>query len=204
MTEYRVQPGDTFYLLAQRIGGSWQDFVDCNPGIDPNCLQVGQAIILPKLNSSTPGKEQYAEISLHEGQNYSGDHLDDVEMEIEGVRFRVKRIGESRIPHEVHLTVPRTEIRKIQPQGENGPCEVQIMLSNVNIIHSPRLMSERPYSQTSSGDSRPSQQPQDSQLTQGPSQPTPTTQAQGTNAPLAQVNELRYDIRPDLPRPINP
>lgn len=141
MLEYMIQPGDTFFRLAQRLGGSCEDFIRCNPEIDPNCLHVGQKIVLPELKNPK-GREQYAEVSLEQGNQYSGDHLDDIEMEIEGVRFRVKRIGESKIPHEVQLTVPRTEIRKIQPQGEHGPCEVQIMLSNVNIIHSPRLMSE--------------------------------------------------------------
>lgn len=180
MSEYTIQSGDTFYRLAQRMGGSCEDFTQCNPGINPNSLQIGQKIVLPEFENST-GREHYAEVSLDQGNRYSGDHLDDIEMEIEGVRFRVKRIGESKIPHEIQLTVPRTEIRKIQPHGEQGPCEVQIMLSNVNIIHSPRLMSE------GGGAKRADSQASGSQARQ-------------ETTPLSQTSELRFDVRPDSPQ----
>ena len=62
-------------------------------------------------------------------------------MEVEGVRVHLRRIGEPITPHEVHLILPRTEIRKFQPAGECGPTEVQIMLSNLNVVLSPRLVS---------------------------------------------------------------
>ncbi|AHF07416.1 LysM peptidoglycan-binding domain-containing protein [Desulfitobacterium metallireducens] len=141
MPDYVIQRGDDYFRLAQRLGGTCEEWMLANPGINPLTLQIGQKIVLPELKSSN-AHEQYAEISVDKGNQYAGDKMDDVEMEIEGVRFRIKRIGESRVPHEIHLIVPRTEIRKIQPQGEHGPCEVQIMLSNVDIVHSPRLMSE--------------------------------------------------------------
>lgn len=141
MPEYVIQRGDDFYRLAQRFGGNCEDWQLANPGINPVTLQIGQKVVLPPILNSK-AREQYAELTTEEGKEFAGDHMDDVEMEIEGVRFRIKRIGESKIPHEIHLIVPRTEIRKIQPQGEQGPCEVQIMLSNVDIVHSPRLMSE--------------------------------------------------------------
>jgi LysM repeat protein len=188
MPEYIIQPGDTFYRLSQRMGGSCEDWIQANPGLNPSCLQIGQKIVLPGLKNPK-GREQYAEVSLDEGTEYSGDHLDDVEIEVEGVRFRVKRIGESRIPHEVQLTLPRTEIRKIQPQGEQGPCEVQIMLSNVNIIHSPRLMSE-------GGGTR---------ISKGQETPSTTTQSAASSSSqppaLSQISELSRDIRPDMPHP---
>ncbi|MGI6118977.1 MAG: LysM peptidoglycan-binding domain-containing protein [Desulfosporosinus sp.] len=138
--EYCIQPGDSFYNLAQRWGGTCDDFLRANPYVDPLKLQIGQKIVLPELKS-LKGQEQYAEISTEQGQQFAGDYLDNVEMEVEGVRFRLRRIGEPKVPHEVHFILPRTEIRKIQPAGEGGPCEVQIMLSNLNVILSPRLMS---------------------------------------------------------------
>lgn len=141
MREYVIQRGDDFYRLAQRLGGTCEDWMFANPGLNPLTLQIGQKIVLPEI-MNPKAREQYAEVGVDQGNEFAGDHMDDVEMEIEGVRFRVKRIGESKVPHEIHLIVPRTEIRKIQPQGEQGPCEIQIMLSNVDIVHSPRLMSE--------------------------------------------------------------
>lgn len=204
MPEYLIQSGDTFFRLAQKMGGTCEDWIQANPALNPNFLQVGQKIVLPGLKNPK-GREQYAEVSLDEGTEYAGDHLDDIEMEIEGVRFRVKRIGESRIPHEIHLTVPRTEIRKIQPQGVNGPCEVQIMLSNVNIIHSPRLMSEgggatRTGSQGSTNQS--GSQGSTSQLgMQGSANQGGTLGGQGENdvQALSQTGELRFDVRADRP-----
>lgn len=138
--EYIIQPGDTFYLLSKRWGGTCDDWVRVNPRLNPDTLQVGQRITLPALSG---GRDQYVEVSLAQGREFSGEHMDEIEMELEGVQFKLRRVGESRIPHEIHFILPRAEIRKIQPQGEHGPTEVQIMLSNVDIVHSPRLMSDR-------------------------------------------------------------
>ena len=77
---------------------------------------------------------------MDHGQEFVGEYLDQVEMEVEGVSFRVRRIGEPKVPHEIHLILPRAEIRKVQPAGDGGPCEVQIMLSNMDIVLSPRLV----------------------------------------------------------------
>ena len=44
---YTIQPGDTFFQIAQRLGLSLQALVAANPGIDPNRLQVGQVICIP-------------------------------------------------------------------------------------------------------------------------------------------------------------
>lgn len=139
-TNYKIKDGDDFYCLAQRYGGTCDDFMQVNPGVDPQKLQIGQVIVLPKFSASK-GLEQYADISLVDGHEFVGKNLDEVEMEVDGVRFRVRRIGESKVPHEIHLILPRVEIRKIQPAGELGPSETQIMISNLNIVHSPRLTS---------------------------------------------------------------
>ena len=138
---YSIQPGDNFHCLAQRWGGTCDDFLQCNPSVDPFKLQIGQKIVLPEFKESSKGQEQYADISADHGQEFVGDYLDDVEMEVEGVRLRLRRIGEPKIPHEIHFILPRTEIRKIQPAGEGGPTEVQIMLSNLDVVLSPRLVS---------------------------------------------------------------
>jgi len=139
--EYCIQAGDNFHGLAQLWGGTCDDFIQVNPSVDPMKLQIGQKIVLPEFKGTIKGKEQYADIRLDQGQEFVGDYLDDVEMEVEGVRFRLRRIGEPKIPHEIHFILPRTEIRKIQPAGEGGPTEVQIMLSNLDVVLSPRLVS---------------------------------------------------------------
>ena len=140
--EYILQAGENFYGLAQRMGCSCEDFIQCNPQVDPWKLQIGQKIVLPEFKTDLGGREQYADIRVDGGaQEFAGNYLDDVEMEIEGVRVRLRRIGEPSVPHEVHFILPRTEIRKIQPAGECGPCEVQIMLSNLNVVLSPRFLS---------------------------------------------------------------
>jgi len=139
--EYYIQPGDNFHALAQRWGGTCDDFLQVNPCIDPLKLQVGQKIVLPGFKGPTKGQAQYADIRVDHGQEFVGEYLDEVEMEIEGVSFRVRRIGEPKVPHEIHLILPRAEIHKFQPAGEGGPCEVQIMLSNMDIVLSPRLVS---------------------------------------------------------------
>lgn len=138
---YSIQPGDNFHCLAQRWGGTCDDFLQVNPGVDPLKLQIGQKIVLPEFKGLTKGQEQYADISTARGQEFVGDYLDDVEMEVEGVHLRLRRVGEPKVPHEIHFILPRTEIRKIQPPDGCGPSEVQIMLSNLDVVLSPRLVS---------------------------------------------------------------
>ncbi len=175
MGEYVIRRGDTFFQLSQKLGGSYEEWLLANPGLNPMSLQIGQVIRIPPLTHGT-GEESYREISAIQETTYGRENYDDMEIEVEGVRFRVKRIGESRVPHEIHLNVPRTEIRKIQPYGIHGPCEVQIMLSNVNIIHSPRLMSDPPRNRTGEGSS----------VTNGAPE-------------LSRIGELEGDIRWDSP-----
>lgn len=172
--EYCIQPGDNFYVLAQRWGGTCEDFLMVNPSVDPLKLQIGQKIVLPEFKGSK-GLEQYANIDTKQGQEFVGEYLDEVEMEIEGVRVRLRRIGEPATPHEVHFLLPRTEIRKVQPAGGCGPSEVQIMLSNLNLILSPRLVigdGDRAEQGKMSVSTKPQDQtaPQTSQLQQDQTQ----------------------------------
>lgn len=138
---YYIQPGDNFYALAQRWGGTCADYLQANPSVDPLKLQIGQKIVLPEFTEMPQGQGEYVDIGVEQSRGFRGEYLDEVEMEVEGVNFRLRRIGEPKVPSEVHFVLPRTEIHKIQPAGGCGPAEVQIMLSNLNVVVSPRLMS---------------------------------------------------------------
>ncbi len=44
---YSIQPGDTFFKLAQRYGTTVEAIMQANPGVSPENLQVGQVINIP-------------------------------------------------------------------------------------------------------------------------------------------------------------
>ncbi|RJE48370.1 MULTISPECIES: LysM domain-containing protein [unclassified Dehalobacter] len=148
MKKYTIKTGDTFFLLAGRNGCCWQDIGKANPGVDPCALVIGQVINIPDRQTSGYGASGSA------GSTYSNDpgnyltsgyaqkRYDDVILEVEGVKIRVARIGEPTVPHEVHFILPRTEIRKVECPG-NGVIETSIMLSNINIVNSPRIEGEK-------------------------------------------------------------
>jgi len=134
--EYTIKAGDSFFRVAQQNNCCWQDLIDLNPGLDPYQLQIGQKIRLPAKNSKSFGNCMG---TTKKGENYH--RCDDVLVEIEGIRFRVTRLGEPNIPHENHLILPRTEIRKVEYLG-TGVVETNIMISNINIVNSPRFEGE--------------------------------------------------------------
>ncbi|HOC06220.1 MAG: LysM peptidoglycan-binding domain-containing protein [Bacillota bacterium] len=45
---YTIQPGDTYFLLAQRFGTTVNAIQQANPGVNPNNLQIGQVICIPQ------------------------------------------------------------------------------------------------------------------------------------------------------------
>ena len=45
--EYTVKRGDSFYLIAQRLGISLRDLLDANPDIPPSRLMVGDVLCIP-------------------------------------------------------------------------------------------------------------------------------------------------------------
>jgi len=51
---YTIQPGDTFFLLAQRFGTTVEAIQAANPGVDPQNLQVGQQICIPVRPTPSP------------------------------------------------------------------------------------------------------------------------------------------------------
>ena len=139
--EYVIKAGDTFYKLGQKLGGTGEEWMKANPGINPGALQIGQKLNYPTSVKSGDGSlNAYAHSGQSGSDKFCGESMDEISMEIEGLKFSIRRVGEMKVPHELHLILPRTEIRKVQPVA-GGPCEVQIMLSNINLVHSPRLMS---------------------------------------------------------------
>ncbi|MDR1570463.1 MAG: LysM peptidoglycan-binding domain-containing protein [Oscillospiraceae bacterium] len=53
-TKYIVQKGDTFFLLAQKNGVDLTDLLAANPGVNPEKLEVGAAICIPKKPDDKP------------------------------------------------------------------------------------------------------------------------------------------------------
>jgi LysM repeat protein len=47
-TTYVVQPGDTLYSIAVRFGVSLQALIEANQIEDPNQLQAGQVLVIPR------------------------------------------------------------------------------------------------------------------------------------------------------------
>jgi len=145
LNRYIIQAGDSFFRLAKQNGCSWQDVARINPGLDPYRLQIGQVINLPVSTASGNKASAGAggcNCSAAAGKGYGG-RCDDILVEVEGVRFRVVRAGEASVPHEVHLILPRTEIHKVE-HPQTGVIETSIMISNINIVNSPRFHGEGP------------------------------------------------------------
>ncbi|MGI6527321.1 MAG: LysM peptidoglycan-binding domain-containing protein [Caldicoprobacterales bacterium] len=47
-SEYTIRAGDTFFRIAARFNISVQALLDANPGVDPDMLQIGQVICVPR------------------------------------------------------------------------------------------------------------------------------------------------------------
>lgn len=48
-TPYIVKPGDTFWLISQRLGVPVQNIIMLNPGVNPYRLMIGQQICIPTM-----------------------------------------------------------------------------------------------------------------------------------------------------------
>ena len=61
---YTVQKGDTFWDLSKQSGGAYsvEDLKKWNPGVNPDKLQIGQAINIPALNGQTEIYEEEASV----------------------------------------------------------------------------------------------------------------------------------------------
>ena len=51
---YTIKAGDTLFALSQQFGVSVEAIMRANPGIDPNRLQIGQTICIPRAVTPTP------------------------------------------------------------------------------------------------------------------------------------------------------
>jgi murein DD-endopeptidase MepM/ murein hydrolase activator NlpD len=148
LKKYTIKTGDTFFLLASQNGCCWQDISKANPRVDPCALVIGQVINIPdrQASGSVASRSAGSTYSNDPGNYFTSGYVqkryDDVILEVEGVKIRVARIGEPTVPHEVHFILPRTEIRKVECPG-NGVIETSIMLSNINIVNSPRIEGEK-------------------------------------------------------------
>ncbi|MGI6141409.1 MAG: LysM peptidoglycan-binding domain-containing protein [Caldicoprobacterales bacterium] len=47
-SEYVIRAGDTFFSIAARFNISVQALIDANPGVNPDALQIGQVICVPR------------------------------------------------------------------------------------------------------------------------------------------------------------
>ena len=51
---YTIRSGDTLYLLAIRYNTTVEAIMAANPGINPNNLQIGQVICIPRGGTPVP------------------------------------------------------------------------------------------------------------------------------------------------------
>jgi LysM repeat protein len=141
LSTYVIKPGDNFFLLAKRLGLSLDQIVAVNPGVSPELLEVGQQIKLPKgakkVLAAVPGKNSYQE-STNEGEAFLGRNLDTLGVKIGNLDFDLKRVIDNETPHEIHIILPKTEIRSVTRGTDCTVSETFVLLENVDIIHSPR------------------------------------------------------------------
>ncbi|MDD4752846.1 MAG: LysM peptidoglycan-binding domain-containing protein [Desulfitobacteriaceae bacterium] len=66
---YRIQEGDSLYVLAQRYRTLVDVILQFNPGLDPQNLQIGQAICIPVPGVCPAGRFPY---TVRAGDTYFG------------------------------------------------------------------------------------------------------------------------------------
>ncbi len=70
VVSYEIQKDDELMLISKKSYGSyyhWREIVKANPYINPNCLKIGQKIILPIIVSKVEEvqeKDSFTEISV--------------------------------------------------------------------------------------------------------------------------------------------
>jgi LysM repeat protein len=61
--QYTIMAGDTLFILAQRFNVTVQAIINANPGIDPNRLQIGQVICIPRATPPCPNGFLYTVVA---------------------------------------------------------------------------------------------------------------------------------------------
>ena len=46
--EYTIRAGDTFYNIARTFGVTVDSIIRANPNVNPNNLQIGQTLCIPR------------------------------------------------------------------------------------------------------------------------------------------------------------
>jgi len=140
---HKIQPGENFYLLANRFGIRLDQVLAVNPGVNPEKLEVGQLVKLPasagkvRPKGAGAGSNSYGD-SPQDGESFAGKNMDHIGVNIAGVDFELKRVIDNNVPHEIHILLPKAEVHTITRNPDNTVCETQLTLSNIDIIHSPR------------------------------------------------------------------
>lgn len=67
---YTIKEGDTLFNLSQQFGVSVEEIMRANPGIDPNRLQIGQSICIPRPVTPTPPCPNGFLYTIRPGDNY--------------------------------------------------------------------------------------------------------------------------------------
>ena len=70
---HTIRPGDTLFglsCISQQFGVSVEEIMRANPGIDPNRLQIGQTICIPRPLTPTPPCPNGFLYTIRPGDNY--------------------------------------------------------------------------------------------------------------------------------------
>ena len=59
--EYTVRRGDSFYLIAHRLGVPLRDLLEANPDVNPARLMVGDVLSIPTDGAEMDGGDESGE-----------------------------------------------------------------------------------------------------------------------------------------------
>ncbi|HHU83185.1 MAG TPA: LysM peptidoglycan-binding domain-containing protein, partial [Firmicutes bacterium] len=68
--EYTIRAGDTFFSLAQRFNTTVEAIQRANPNVDPDRLQIGQVICIPRDMEPTPCPSGTFEYTVRAGDTF--------------------------------------------------------------------------------------------------------------------------------------
>lgn len=68
LISYRISPGDTLFLIAQKFNTTTDEIIAVNPGIDPSNLYIGQVICLQPESGNSPSSLPYTPDEISKAQ----------------------------------------------------------------------------------------------------------------------------------------